>query len=130
MIALIILSQLGALTGELTVRSVAIPVVSALAFLIIGGYAALFVLPEFIEKYILTEDMNATKHGKLALMIMWGLVIGLFQATLQSRASHLMGAFISGLVFCADHELHVEFVSQFKRVLQWLMRIFFASTIG
>lgn len=41
-----------------------------------------------------------------------------------------MGAFLAGLVFCTDHDLHLEFVSQFKRALQWLMRIFFASTIG
>ena len=52
------------------------------------------------------------------------------QATHAAEASHLMGSFLAGLVFCTDHELHVEFVSQFKRILQWLMRIFFASTIG
>jgi len=69
-------------------------------------------------------------HGKIALMILIGLTLGLMQATHYTEASHLMGAFIAGLVFCTDHALHVTFVSQFKRILQWLMRIFFASTIG
>lgn len=41
-----------------------------------------------------------------------------------------MGAFLSGLVFCRKHDVHVRFVSQFKRLLQWLMRIFFAASIG
>ena len=41
-----------------------------------------------------------------------------------------MGAFLSGLVFCRNHDVHVRFVSQFKRLLQWLMRIFFAASIG
>ncbi len=45
MIALIILSQLGGLVGEITVAGVLIPIVSALCFLIIGGYAALFIIP-------------------------------------------------------------------------------------
>jgi Kef-type K+ transport system membrane component KefB len=45
MIALIILSQLGGLVGEITISGVLIPIVSALCFLLIGGYMALFVLP-------------------------------------------------------------------------------------
>ncbi len=46
------------------------------------------------------------------------LTLALMQATHYTKASHLMGAFIAGLVFCTDHELHVTFVSQFKRILQ------------
>lgn len=45
MIALIILSQLGGLVGEITLAGVLIPIVSALCFLVIGGYIALFILP-------------------------------------------------------------------------------------
>lgn len=62
--------------------------------------------------------MSEQKHGQIALVIMFTLVIGLMQATHYTKASHLMGAFIAGLVFCTDHELHIVFVSQFKRVLQ------------
>ncbi len=169
MIALIILSQLGGLVGEITVRGVVQPIAAALGFLIIGGYAALFLVPPLLDRFVFRESMSSETHGKLALSIMLALVIGLFQATKQSDASHLMGAFIAGLVFATDHDLHVSFVSQFKRILQvgtcllkfdavsvsysicfnihliqsclyynitlqittqWLMRIFFASTIG
>ncbi len=45
MIALIILSQLGGLVGNITVSGVVIPIVSALLFLVLGGYIALFILP-------------------------------------------------------------------------------------
>ena len=62
--------------------------------------------------------MSENLHGQIALLIMFVLVISLMQATHFTEASHLMGAFIAGLVFCTDHELHVTFVSQFKRVLQ------------
>lgn len=131
MIALIILSQLGGLVGEITISGVLVPIVSALAFLIIGGYLALFILPDLLDRFIFAKkNMSENTHGKIALTIMLALVLGLMQAAHYTKASHLMGAFIAGLVFCTDHELHVTFVSQFKRVLQWLMRIFFASTIG
>ena len=72
----------------------------------------------FLERFILKEGMDEKTHGKLALGIMIVLVLGLMQATHYAKASHLMGAFIAGLVFCTDHELHLMFVSQFKRILQ------------
>ncbi len=118
MIALIILSQLGGLAGEISARSVVIPIVSAVAYLVIGGYAALFLIPDFLERFIFRDSMSGEKRGKLGIAIMMALVIGLMQATKQCKASHLMGAFIAGLVFCSDHDLHVAFVSQFKRILQ------------
>jgi Kef-type K+ transport system membrane component KefB len=118
MIALIILSQLGGLVGEITVQGVVVPIVSALAFLIIGGYAALMVIPGFLERFVFNDRMSGDTRGKIGLAIMLALVIGLMQATHYAEASHLMGAFIAGLVFCTDHDLHVTFVSQFKRVLQ------------
>lgn len=83
-----------------------------------------------LERFILKESLSDSLHGKIALTLLLFFLLALMQATHVSQASHLMGAFLAGLVFCTDHELHVEFVSQFKRTLQWLMRIFFASTIG
>lgn len=129
MIALIILSQLEALTDEITAKAVLIPVVSALAYLGIGGYIAVYILPPFIEKYILSK-IDKDFRGKMEMVIMFGLLIGLMPATYYCEASFLVGAFISGLTFCRSHDLHAQFGSQFKRVLQWLMRIFFAASIG
>merc|ERR1719400_1065929 len=45
-------------------------------------------------------------------------------------ASHLLGAFLAGLCFCTDHTIHHVWHHQIKRVLQWMLRIFFACTIG
>ena len=129
MIALVILSQLEALTGEITVSGVVIPVVSALLFLIVGGYCGIFLLPKFIGKYILSR-FDEDKHDQVELVIMMLMLIGLMPATYYAEASYLMGAFVAGLTFCSSHGLHVLFVRQFKRVLQWLMRIFFSASIG
>mmetsp|Transcript_13192 Transcript_13192/g.18670 ORF Transcript_13192/g.18670 Transcript_13192/m.18670 type:complete len:807 (-) Transcript_13192:178-2598(-) len=129
MIALIILSQLEALVGEITASGVLIPIISALAYLCVGGYVAIAVLPGFLDKYVVSKFSSEHK-GQIEMIIMFALLIGLMPATHYTKASFLMGAFVSGLTFCRSHELHHTFVAQFKRLLQWLMRIFFAASIG
>jgi Kef-type K+ transport system membrane component KefB len=129
MIALVVLSQLQALSGEITVSGIVIPIASAIAFLVIGGYIAIFVLPPAIRKHILTR-VDEKNHARVELCIMFFLVLVLMPATYYAKASYLMGCFVAGLTFSSFHELHHAFVRQFKRVLQWLMRIFFAASIG
>mmetsp|Transcript_113488 Transcript_113488/g.169781 ORF Transcript_113488/g.169781 Transcript_113488/m.169781 type:complete len:796 (+) Transcript_113488:101-2488(+) len=129
MIALVVLSQLEALVGDITVAGILVPVVSAMAFLIIGGYVAIFVVPPFLSRYVLSK-FDEDNHDKIEMTIMFLLLIGLMPATYYGKASYLMGGFIAGLAFCSSHGVHTMFVRQFKRVLQWLMRIFFAASIG
>jgi Kef-type K+ transport system membrane component KefB len=129
MIALIILSQLSALSGTADVAQIVIPIVSALAFLIIGGYAAIYILPPILDRYMFSR-IKPENHGAVGLGLMFLILFGMMPATYYAKSSFLMGAFISGLVFCRNHDVHVRFVTQFKRLLQWLMRIFFAASIG
>ena len=129
MIALIILSQLSALSGEASVASIVVPIVSALAFLILGGYIAVFQLPKFLDRFFFPK-IKKESHGSAGLGLMFLLLFAMMPATYYAKSSFLMGAFLSGLVFCRNHDVHVRFVSQFKRILQWLMRIFFAASIG
>jgi Kef-type K+ transport system membrane component KefB len=129
MIALVVLSQLRALTGTITAAGILIPVVSALLFLVGGGYLAIFVLPGLIQKYILVR-IPEEYHARTELTIMLGMLIALMPATFYAKASFLMGAFVAGLTFCSSHGLHRIFVAQFKLVMQWLMSIFFAASIG
>jgi len=129
MIALVVLSQLRALTGDVTIGGILIPIVSALGFLVVGGYLAINVLPPLISKYILTR-FAPEYHDKIELTILMSMLLVLMPATYYAEASFLMGAFVAGLTFCSSHTLHHIFVGQFKRLLQWLMRIFFAASIG
>ena len=129
MIALIVLSQLESLTGTITAAKIIIPIVSAVGYLVIGGYIALYIVPGVMEKYILNRT-KSEYHGKLEMAVMFGFLLALMPATYYSKASYLMGAFVAGLAFCTSHELHVTFVTQFKRILQWLMKVFFAASIG
>lgn len=129
MIALIVLSMLKTLTTEITVASILVPIVSALGFLFIGGYIAIFVFPSLLDRCILDKVSERNKH-KIEMAFMFGLLLALMPATYYAKASFLMGAFIAGLAFCSSHGLHALFVSQFKRVMSWLMKIFFAASIG
>lgn len=129
MIALLVLSQLEALVGSITVQGVLIPVVSALGFLFIGGYLAVFIFPHWIDTFIL-RHFSHESHGRIELGILFTMLLALMPATYYSKASYLMGAFVAGLTFCSSHSLHDAFVLQFKRLLQWLMRVFFAASIG
>jgi hypothetical protein len=129
MIALVVLSQLEALVGTITVAGILIPIISALLFLCLGGYICVFILPKLINKYILPR-FSEQHHDKIEMVIMFGLVLALMPATHYAKASYLMGSFLAGLTFCSSDGLHHLFVRQFKRMLQWLMRIFFACTIG
>lgn len=122
MIALVVLSQLKALTGEITVAGILIPIASAVAFLVVGGYVAVFILPPIIRNHILSR-IDESNHARVELGIMFFLVLALMPATYYAKASYLMGCFVAGLTFCSFHELHHAFVRQFKRVLAWLMKV-------
>jgi hypothetical protein len=126
---MIVLSQLESLTGTIDAAGILIPVVSAVVFLLVGGYVALYVAPGVIEKYVLRK-VDSEHHGKVELALMFGILLAMMPATHYAKASYLMGAFVAGLAFCTSHELHAIFVQQFKRLMQWLMRIFFAASIG
>ena len=130
MIALIILSLLSALAGPVSVAELVIPVISAFLFLGLGGYIALTWFPRLFHRYVLAKVRAEEKRAPIELAVMLGLLLGLMPATYYARASFLMGAFLAGLAFCRSNDLHHIFVRQFKRLLQWLMRIFFAASIG
>jgi Kef-type K+ transport system membrane component KefB len=154
MIALIVLSQLEALTGNMiTVTSIITPIVSALLWFVLGGFMALFVMPKTIDKLIAlwkggtelvrkkigvmgcclsaTADVDdAAARPTHALVVMMALFLALMLATYFSQASFLLGAFLAGLSNCRNDALGAFFSLQHKRIIQWLMRLFFAASIG
>ncbi len=150
-VALLVLSQLQALTtqGEVNVTDIIVPIVSAFAWLFLGGALALFVAPKVFDKFfhwtrskscsrfidvfrldpLKTRDLETEKNA-LALITMMALLFVLLPATTYSQASYLLGAFLAGLAFCQEPNLDQRFRMEFKRLIRWLMKIFFAATIG
>jgi Kef-type K+ transport system membrane component KefB len=148
MLALIILSQLRALTGDVTVGGIVLPIVSALLWFVVGGAVALYVMPKVTDKllnYWQRGTSNIKEQSRVgcclpasdtdesrpieALVVMMALLLALLPATFFTQASYLLGAFLAGLSNCRNDMLGAYFLAQFK-VIQWLIRIFFAATIG
>ena len=133
MIALVVLSQLNALVGDGSsngASSIIVPIASALGFLTFGGAIAVRVLPPLLDRYYFSRFGNADSRGMAGVALMFLFLIGMMPATYYAKASYLLGAFLSGLAFCGMDEVRDVYTSQFKRLIQWLMRIFFAASIG
>lgn len=151
-LALLVLSQLQALVapeGDVSVPDIAVPIVSAFAWLFVGGALALFAAPKCI-RYLFRctqsslgsriiqlfridphhqPDENRDNMG-FSVVAVLGLLACLLPATNASQASYLLGAFLAGLAFCQEEGLDECFRKEFQRLIDWLMRIFFAATIG
>ena len=139
-LALVVLSQLEALTisdGNETYSNrslaldMAIPIVSALVWLFLGGAIALWVFPK-----LFAELLNHTKldnsSGNVSLVVLIGILYVLLPSTYFSRASYLLGAFLSGLCFCRDDSggLQQTFRREFQLLTDYGMKLFFAASIG
>jgi len=152
-LALVVLSQLQALTTTTSFENdgngnlantntslaldIALPIVSALLWLVVGGAIALWIFPKFLAwmldriASVFPSIQDTNKSGSVSLAILVGLLYLLFPATYFSRASYLLGTFLSGLAFCRDDTGVDElFRSQFKRPMDWLMKLFFSASIG
>jgi Kef-type K+ transport system membrane component KefB len=150
-LALLVLSQLQALTaqGDVSVSDIVVPILSAFGWLFVGGAAALFLAPtlfgklhdlsktETISRLFKPFKLDASKSNDdpeykagLALTVMMCLLFALLPATYYSQASYLLGAFLAGLAFCQEPTMDEKFRCEFKRVVHWLMKLFFAASIG
>ena len=151
-LALVVLSQLQVLTltssgtsdmdGNHEAKSniavdIAIPILSAFLWLVAGGAIALWVFPKAFSGVLRRITLQrphwkeANRDGSCSLAILFGLLFALLPATHFSRASYLLGAFLSGLAFCQDcSPVDRKFRLRFEQPLAFLMQLFFAASIG
>lgn len=127
-IAVVLLSELRAL-NDLKILDLIIPVVSAVLLLVIVGFFAIAVVPPLLGKIILPR-LPPQHTENVLLMIIFLLAIGLMSIADAVRSSYLLGALMAGLSFSTVHSVHHVWEGQVKRILKWLLKVFFASTIG
>merc|ERR550539_611636 len=126
-IALIILSELQAL-ADLTVVGILMPLIVSPVLILIIGYLAIGWIPRWIKFLMNKLPEGQRENGILALM--FAATFAFVPMCHYLGSSHLLGAFLAGLCFCTDHTIHHAWHHQIKRVLQWMLRIFFAAAIG
>ena len=127
-IGLVLLSELHALSNPSPAAFI-VPIASAVGFLLGIGGAALFLVPPLLSRVLLPRIPAA--HVEVCVMLLlFGVVIGLMEALSAGRASYLLGAFLGGLSFSSLPSLKGVWHHQVKRCQTWLLRIFFAATVG
>ncbi len=128
-IGIILLAELKA-SKDLTPLNIAIPIISAVGMIIVFGYLAVAVIPKVLTNKILPRFHHHHTRQNVVLGLIFLATIVLMPASHYAKGSYLLGCFLAGVCFCTDQHTHDVWQSQVKRLLQWLMRIFFACTIG
>jgi Kef-type K+ transport system membrane component KefB len=107
----------------------ALPLGSMILLVLIVGWAAVKIVPRWLEKHVLPRVPQHHRPNAVLLCLFSAAII-LIPVCKYSGSSELLGAFLAGLCFCSDHVVHATWDRQVKRVYAWLMRLFFAATIG
>ena len=127
-IALVLLSELEALKDPTPVNFI-VPIASSLAFIVLVGYLATSVVPDVLVKHVVPRVPKKYLEGVL-LGAVFVAAYAMMVATHYGQSSHLLGAFLGGLCFCSLSSMQHIWHTQVEKILSWLIRIFFACTIG
>lgn len=90
--------QLEALADPTPINFI-IPIISSLGFIFILGYAAVKIVPGVLANHVVPRlPVVHLEHTLLGMVLLAGSV--LMVACHYSKSSHLLGAFLGGLMFC------------------------------
>ena len=106
-----------------------LPIFISGAFVLVLGAASVYLTPALLERKLLPA-LPAAIREQAVLGLLFATALLLMPACKYAGTSELLGAFLTGLAFCTDHNVHATWKRQVKRVMQWLLRFFFACTIG
>jgi Kef-type K+ transport system membrane component KefB len=129
-LGLIMLSILDVFVRENTTAfDYCIPFISSFGYLIVLGYSGITWMPYIIEHKIMARFPEGYRE-LVAFCLMFLLLLVYLPLLNYSRASYLTGTFLAGLTFSQINSVHAAFAQHGRGILDWLLRIFFAATIG
>ncbi|KAH8076190.1 sodium/hydrogen exchanger family-like protein [Aureococcus anophagefferens] len=105
------------------------PVVTNFVTVGVIGAAGVYVVPHVIEARV-TPMIPEEYRQNFLLGLLFVLALGLMCACKFSGSSALLGALLAGVSLCTNHDVHHAWDKQVKRVYAFLMKIFFAATVG
>lgn len=106
-----------------------IPFISSIGFLLVLGGSAVTWLPKFIQNKILKKLPE--QHRELAMFsIMTAMLLAYLPLLNYTKSSYLTGAFLAGATFSQIESAHHAFIKQTHQLMTWLLRVFFAASIG
>ena len=106
-----------------------IRIISSLGFLVVLGGSAVTWMPRVIENKILARF---SEHNRQLVMftLMTILLMAYLPLLNYTKASYLTGAFLAGCTFSQVEHAHHQFMEKTHEVMTWLLRVFFAASIG
>jgi len=126
-ISLVLLGVVAALENPTPVK-LAQPLVVSGLFLGVFGYIAFIFMPKYLPAAM---DKIAVKyHDPIYILLVFFLSLIMIPSSHYAGSSYLLGSFLAGLCFCHNHHVHHVWGRQMKRVMQWLLRLFFGGTIA
>lgn len=130
-LGLILLSIMEVLVKETpTIMDYIVPFLSSFGYLIVLGYIGIKVVPNLVEQKILPRFQNPATRDFVGFSLLF-ILLALYLPLLNySGASYLTGAFLAGLSFSQINSVHSQYLESGPHLKIWLMRIFFAATIG
>jgi len=131
-ILLVVLRDIGE-HGTLKPLQFIIVFVSSVAFLVIGTLLSIYVFKEYIPKLLnkipIYSNLNHQPRDEIHLLLIIGILCG-YSFIGDKIGSHLLGAFIAGISFSQVNRSMYVWRRQFKRIIKWLMRFFFACSVA
>ena len=129
-IGLILLGMLQVIVKEdAQVWEYFIPIISSVGYLLVLGWSGLTWMPKLIENRILPRFPERLRDTIVFFMMMM-LLLAYLPLLYYSKSSYLTGAFLAGLTFSQIHSIHSTFANEMGSLMNWLLRIFFAASIG
>lgn len=132
LLSLVVLISLAG--GTVSFFSISWPALAACAFVGAGGAAAMLGIHKAIARVLVLLPRHSSRHSmqprdelQLVLMLITLAGCGLVGMLI---GSHLLGAFVAGLIFSKVPRSSIIWERQLKRVLAWLGRFFFAASVA
>eukprot|EP01084_Bolivina_argentea_P055896 102382_1 len=104
-IALMLLSELEAMADP-TISKILLPLIVSPAFILFFGFLAIRITPWIIEKIMIQTHKH--QHENVILLLLFFCTFLLVPICFYAGNSHLLGAFLAGLMFCTDHTMDVK----------------------
>lgn len=119
--------------GDVTAMSVVLPLVSSFLFVGFGVFIAIKLMPKGVKKAIRFINQNHTASLQprdeihIGIMILFVVLFGWIGALI---GSHLLGTFVAGVAFAQVSRSGLVWSRQVKRIVNWMMRLFFSASIA
>jgi len=126
-ISLVLLGVVAALEDP-TPFKLAQPLVVSGLFLVAFGYIAFIFMPKHLPHIV--EKVPEKLHDAFYMFLVFAFSLAMIPGTHYAGSSYLLGSFLAGLCFCHNHHVHHVWGRQMKRIMQWLLRLFFGGTIA